>query len=417
MPTRQKNGLYRTKIKIGVGPDGKPINKWISGKTKAELERERQRALEYYVNGVAPSADRLFGDYAAQWFHMRKEPHLSPSTRSSYRAALNKHLLPRFGDRNLRAIGYAELQEYINEFSGASDTTITQQLTIIRGVFRSAVAERIIAYDPTSALIPPPAAQCETRRALTDEETAALLPLMDSTREGMYLAVLYYLGLRPGEARGLMWGDFIWDDDLVKIERDIDYSAKGAVGDLKTSAAYRYVYIQPELRALLYPNRGLPNAFLFCGIHSGKPLTKSVAASIWLDLMQRARLVEPIEHPELAELEAQLQNKKTDPDKRQRIRNRLRYLKTDPRARYRPLITPYYLRHNFITLCWSAGIDPVTVTYMVGHEDYRTTANIYTHLNKNNIRNISDTLRSAFSDQKNKSCTKVAQRLTGSTQK
>ena len=39
MPSKQKNGLYRTKIKIGVDADGKDIVKWISGKTKAELEK------------------------------------------------------------------------------------------------------------------------------------------------------------------------------------------------------------------------------------------------------------------------------------------------------------------------------------------------------------------------------------------
>ena len=34
---------------------------------------------------------------------------------------------------------------------------------------------------------------------------------------------LYYLGLRRGEALGLQWGDFDFDEDLVHIQRDIDF--------------------------------------------------------------------------------------------------------------------------------------------------------------------------------------------------
>ena len=38
MAKKQSNGLYRTKVKIGVDPDGNDIVKWVSGKTKKELE-------------------------------------------------------------------------------------------------------------------------------------------------------------------------------------------------------------------------------------------------------------------------------------------------------------------------------------------------------------------------------------------
>ena len=67
MPSKQKNGLYRTKIKIGVDADGKDIVKWISGKTKAELEKARQEVIARYIDCTALNEDRLFGEYAVEW--------------------------------------------------------------------------------------------------------------------------------------------------------------------------------------------------------------------------------------------------------------------------------------------------------------------------------------------------------------
>ena len=52
MPKKQKSGLYRTKIKIGVDAQGKDINKWVSGRTKAELETAKQEARAYYIDGT-----------------------------------------------------------------------------------------------------------------------------------------------------------------------------------------------------------------------------------------------------------------------------------------------------------------------------------------------------------------------------
>ena len=92
MPKRKTP--YRSKVKIGVDAAGKPINKWIQGRTRADLEQARKAVIAYYITGTALADDRLFGDYASEWYHVRKEPTASASTRESYRTALNKDLFP-----------------------------------------------------------------------------------------------------------------------------------------------------------------------------------------------------------------------------------------------------------------------------------------------------------------------------------
>lgn len=78
---------------------------------------------------------------------------------------------------------------------------------------------------------------------------------------GHYLALLYYLGCRPGEARGLMWQDIDWTTGLVHIVRDIDYKTNGTPGALKNKASDRHVPLPAPLRAILQPLRGLPDTY------------------------------------------------------------------------------------------------------------------------------------------------------------
>lgn len=110
MPTKQKSGLYRTKVKIGTNEHGREIVKWVSGKTKKELEDAKREVVERYIGGHDTKNDRLFCDYASEWYHVRKEPFISASTRNCYSTILNRHLLPNFGDRNLRSFRMVELQ-------------------------------------------------------------------------------------------------------------------------------------------------------------------------------------------------------------------------------------------------------------------------------------------------------------------
>lgn len=349
---------YRSKVKIGVDADGRPINKWIQGRTRGELQAARDAVIAHYITGEALAKDRLFGDYATEWFRVRKEPFVSPSTQESYRTALNKDLFPVLGDRMLRSISAMELQNLINRYAGKSKSKITDVLATLRGVFRSALADRLIDTDPTAGLIQPRPKAAAEKLILTTEQRAALEDTCLTHPDGHYLALLYYLGVRPGEARGLRWGDIDWDLRLVHIERDIDYKAGGAPGELKNRASYRPVPLPEPLIAILRPLRGLPDTYIAHGVHGAdRPLSKSTADRTWVRLMDAAGLTVPAPQPN-------------------------RFDPSDPRHDLRPLITPHALRHNYITMCWENGFDPYETMKLVGHASIKTTMDIYTHLSE-----------------------------------
>lgn len=382
MATKQKSGLYRTKVKIGTNEHGKEIVKWVSGKTRKELEDAKREVVERYIGGHDTKNDRLFSDYASEWFHVRKEPFISASTRNCYSTILNRHLLPNFGDRNLRSFRTVELQTYLNGFAGQSKTQITMIRLALHAIFDAAVADGILDRNPAENLRMPEITPPAEKEALSDQQRARIEALFTTHRYGAYIATMYYTGMRPGEVRGLQWGDIDFKANVIHVQRDVDYAANGKAGALKTRAADRYIPISEALRSILYPRRMASGAFVFPG-KDGKPLSSSTAQRMWLELMRDCGMVEAVEDGQKAY-----------------------YSKGDIRGQYRALITPHAMRHNFITMCWENGIDLFITMKLVGHADYQTTRNIYTHLSRVHLDSAAEELNAMFEKQ---SCTKVAQ--------
>lgn len=380
MPKKQKSGLYRTKIKVGVDADGKDINKWASGKTLREFEQSKRDIIARYITGEAPSEDQLFGQYAVQWFKVKKEPKIEVASRELYRTAMNKDILPVFGDRKLRAIRSMDIQEFVNRFAGLSESKITYVVASLRGIFNSAFADGILPKNPFMDISRPEAAPPEEKRALTDAERRVIESVCTFNENGAFLGCMYYLGLRPGEARGLMWKDFDWTNNQVHIQRDIDDKAGSTPGALKTAASNREIPVPDKLRRILLRKKqeSSPDGFLFSGQRSGKPLAKTSYERMWVSLMLACDMVEPLEE------------------------SANKYRASDIRSRYKPTITPHTMRHNFITMCWENGIDPFITQKLVGHTSIKTTMDIYTHLSEKQMQKAAVLVEDMFSGEKKK---------------
>lgn len=379
MPKKQKSGLYRTKVKIGVKPDGTDLVKYISGRTKTELEAERRRVVEYFIEGNQTVSDRQFGLVAQEWFAalQRKveREEKTEGTLDSYRTALNKDILPVFGDRNMRAISAMDLQAFVEKFAGMSQSKITYITATLDGVFNLACAQKILAKNPMDDVEKPKASPPEEKRALTEAERAAVISVAHQHPKGAYIACMYYLGARPGEIRGLQWGDFDWNKGLVHIQRDIDYKKKGEnkVGGLKNAKSNRFVPVPDDLVEILLPLRCEDDRFLFEGVRSGGHLAKSTADRLWIELMVECGMADPL--PAGAN----------------------GYRASDIRSQYKPVITPHCMRHNYVTMCWESGIDVYTASKLVGHKSIKTTMDIYTHLSERQMEKAIQDVANMFS--------------------
>lgn len=379
MAKKQKSGLYRSKVKIGVNPDGSPLFKYISGKTKRELEEVRTAVVEYYIKGNTQSEDRLFGSCATEWYDRQKakvaREELSPSTLESYRTALNKDILPVFARRNMRAIQPRDIQAFVDKFAGKSQTKITYVTAALKDIFRQACVDHILQNNPCDSIEKPAASQTAEKRALTPSERRRVKVIARHHPDGAYIACMYYLGARPGEIRGLQWGDFDWNKNRVHIQRDIDFKLTGPnkVGALKNAKSNRFVPVPKPLRAILHPLRKEPDRFLFEGSISKSHLAKTSGERLWLKLMVACGMV--VRLPEGAN----------------------KYRASDLRSRYSPIITPHCMRHNYVTMCFESGIDVYEASKLAGHKSIKTTMDIYTHLSESQLSKVAKDVDNMFS--------------------
>jgi len=59
-------------------------------------------------------------------------------------------------------------------------------------------------------------------------------------------------------------------------------------------------------------------------------------------------------------------------------------------------LTPHYFRHNFVTMLYRAGVNPLKAMKIVGHNEYQTTADIYTHLDQEMMQATAEDLADMF---------------------
>lgn len=352
MPTKQKSGLYRAKVKIGVDENGKDIYKYVSGKTKKELEANKQQVIAYYIEGTGVRDDVLFGPYAIEWFEVHKRPHIKPSSIHVYKAVLNNYILPAFGDTKLRAISVTRIQKMLLQFAGKAATYQTVARSIMRNIFDTAYADGIVVRNPMSFIKNTvPTKDKKEKRPLTKEERLRIVKACTNRPDAIYIALMYYLGLRRGEAAGLKWGDINWREQTVNVRRTIDFNHGRTPGSPKTSAGVRSVPIPAPLMTLLENQRGLPDMYI---IHASGNIPKTATSLqlIWDKIIVRECGIGDI--------------------------------------------TPHVLRHNYITMCWEAGIDVYATARFAGHKNITTTMQIYTHLSAERADENAAAIRNMF---------------------
>ena len=377
--TKQRKRL-RGKVKIpGVE---KPI--WVSAFTRSELEEKKRIVRETYIDGVKPR-EMTFHQVVIEWFETIKKPRIKKDgTLNNYRGVINKHILPYFPEEKLcRAVRRVELQTCVDRLKGMNANTITLTMSVIKRSMEYALSEGVIQKNPASALIRPLSGDSVEKDAFTNEQTERLFKAAQSHPDGILIYILYYFGLRIGEALGLRWGDFDWERNMVHIERQVELSARkeDAISNLKTKKSDRYLGIPIQIRDYLYERRELPNTYV---IHqeNGDPLTKSKQRHIWIELMLAAGFAH-LRQEYLEDRQAAIDFGFPPPEP---------HIDKD----YEVEITPHWFRHNYSTILFEGEVDPLTAMRMLGHSNYKTTANVYTHVKEKILQKAAIKLDSVF---------------------
>ena len=175
-----------------------------------------------------------------------------PSTRANADLAVRS---VGFGDLPMKAIRRSHVETWVKSISTKwAPTTIKTRFVIVRSVFRAAVADRVIAADPTAGVALPRRRKVEAAmRIPTVEQVGRLLAHADSnrvsTRHGFraYVALCAFAGLRKGESAGVQVGDVDFALRRLTVSRQLQRDGATFAVRLPKYGSERVVHLPDDL--------------------------------------------------------------------------------------------------------------------------------------------------------------------------
>lgn len=259
--------------------------------------------------------------WLTDWLILRT-PVLKPRTVESYADLIRRHIAPSIGGIDLQELRNTDIAHFLATVS-ASGRTRTAELIYV--MLKAAL--RDLEPNPMRQ-VPRPLHTQTTPVAWTDEQTAVYLRALDGHPHRLPLLLALMMGLRRGEICGLRWEDIDFSRWIIHIRNQRQRLNSGEIIDCspKSASSMRTIPVPEPLRRPLSASRQL----------SGY-ITRLTPSG--LDAAHR-RLTQRLEIP------------------------------------YTPL---HGLRHTFATSCIRHGGEMKSLQLLLGHADYATTANRYTH--------------------------------------
>jgi integrase len=143
----------------------------------------------------------IVATWAESWYATTAP--LKPSTRHGYRKALNRRVLPRWGDRPLGSIDRAEVREWVAELTdeGLSPARIRNVVSVFAQVLDLARDARAMRDNPVRGVRLPRTTRVEP--AFLDANQVARVADAIRSDYRFFVLLAAYCGLRPGEMCGL----------------------------------------------------------------------------------------------------------------------------------------------------------------------------------------------------------------------
>jgi integrase/recombinase XerD len=286
---------------------------------------------------------------------LQLEKSLSQNSVEAYLRDVDKlalYIFNEYGTIAPEEITLKHLESFIQSI-GKIEMAATTQARIISGIkafFKYCVMEKIVANNPTT-LLPAPKVSRKLPDVLSFEEIENTISQIDLSKpEGQrnkaILETMYSSGLRVSEVVNLKISNMYLDIGFIRV---IGKGDKERLVPIGTDAIKHIKIYKEQVRVHNTPAKNAED-ILFLN-NRGKGLSRVMIFYIIKDLVQKAGI------------------KKT--------------------------ISPHSFRHSFATHLVEGGADLRAVQEMLGHESI-TTTEIYTHLNREFLRDTLDRFHPAY---------------------
>ena len=324
-------GRWKEDVRLPNGSIVRRKRSKVLGIVGKITEKKAQRELEAILSrvndpGYVPEANTTFQALAQEWGD-QAFPEMKPSTALNMRGHLTNHLLPFFGERQVKEISTRDIDAFLSQLTVSRKTKknifITLKLILKQGWAWGNVPEKVWESAKKIGKSDPEI------HAYTDAEVESILDRSTGSKRLFYwLAV--ETGMRAGELCGLRVDDVDPFKRLVRVRQAVWH---GKVQTPKTKNAIRDIPIPLEIVDALRTHIGDRKEGFVFATKNGTPWNA--------DLLLRRHL-----RKELKVADGNL----------------------------------HMFRHTFATRQLNAGVPVSVVSKLLGHASISTTLNIYTHV-------------------------------------
>lgn len=235
------DGRWHGYVTMGVKDNGRTDRRHVqAGTEKAvtakvrELERQRD-AGTVTTSGRTPSV----GEWLTYWLDNVAARKVRLSTLQGYRSRVNCHLIPSLGAHRLDRLRPEHVEKFYSacESEGMAPSYVLQMHRILSRALKVAHQRGRVARN-VCELVDAPSVIREEVQPLTQEDARGILRAAAGRRNSARWSVALALGLRQGEALGLLWDYVDLDAGMVRVR-----------WQLQRLAGRGLVLVEPKSRA------------------------------------------------------------------------------------------------------------------------------------------------------------------------
>lgn len=399
---RRSDGTYEARLVVGYGENGKPRRISYYGKTEKEVRKKLTEAVYQKDEGTYCNKNSItFSDWMEQWLEVYSKPNIKPSTYTSYKTYVTKHIKPYFGNVRLQEIQPDKLQQFINskavsgrldgKSGGNSAKTVLNIRNMIHAALKQAQINGLVNRNAAD-FVKAPKQQKKEMRVLTVDEQNALIAAARNDRYGCPIILALYTGMRIGEVLALKREDVCLEGEaVIHVRTSIKREYKNS-----STADYEVFNDSEDNKTVLM--RSTPKTFTS---KRDIPLIPEAAQAIkrQLEIIERDRQDAGEAYTNhgfiFANAIGQPFDQRTYADHFNRIAAAAGIEKIKQLGTNDVSVGFHTLRHTFATRAIENGMDILVLSRILGHSSPTTTLNKYGHVLYEHMKSSMEKIRPA----------------------
>lgn len=376
--TLKKRGQYWYAIVDLKNIEGKRKQKWIN--TKCEKKTDAEKALRAILaeidnNTFVDTQKIYFTDFMEDWLKNVIKNKVEQTTWASYEINVGRHIIPFFKENFrgllLKDVQPLHLQKYYNSKykgnnsgnKGLSANSLTKHHANIKSALDYALRINLISYNPADRVELPKKEKFHSNY-YTLEQIEKLLDACEGTEIESAVFITSYYGLRRGEICGLKWDAIDFNEKTITIkETRVKITKEVIIKKPKSESSLRTLPLIPEveghLKTLLskqeenrkYYGDNYDDSGYVCCWSDGSPLGTDFLNHKFSKILKKNNL---------------------------------------------PHIRFHDLRHSTASYLIKNGVDLKNIQIWLGHADFSTTADIYSHIDMEMKQNTANKINDIF---------------------